>query len=287
MGDISGFININKPTGMSSAAAVSKVKRATGMPCGHMGTLDPMASGVLPVAVGNASRLFNYLIDKEKIYRAEFTFGAETDTLDGTGTVLRGGLRVPSEGEIVSVLGEFVGNIEQVPPQYSAKSVNGVRAYQLARRGEYMELQSKTVRVVAFELVQRKAPNAFEFLIRCGGGTYIRALARDLASRLDTAAYMSALVREKSGFFTLENSIDLQELGNWRQYLIAPDSVFELPALDFDGGDARKLRNGLGLPFDGKDGEYKLYLDDDFYGIAQAKDGNIRAKVKLCANSAF
>ena len=135
MDSVSGFINVNKPSGISSAAAVSKIKRLTGLACGHMGTLDPLASGVLPVAFGNASRLFNYLLDKEKVYRAVFRFGVDTDTLDSTGEVLQSGLPVPTEAEINDVLPKFVGEIEQIPPIYSAKSVGGVRAYRLARQG--------------------------------------------------------------------------------------------------------------------------------------------------------
>lgn len=282
MENISGFINLNKPAGMSSAAAVAKVKRATGMACGHMGTLDPLASGVLPVALGNAARLFNYLLEKEKAYRAVFRFGMETDTLDAAGTVLREGLPVPDEGEIRKVLPEFIGNIDQIPPAYSAKSVNGVRAYRLARQGAEVALKAKNVRISEFSLAGG-AEGEYTFFIRCGGGTYIRSLARDLAARLGTAATMTSLVREKSGVFTLENSIGLDELGKWREYLILPDAVFEMPSLDFDGEDARKMKNGLSLPFAGKEGLYKLYFDDEFYGIAQASEGRVRAKAKICA----
>ncbi len=282
MENISGFINLNKPSGMSSAAAVAKVKRATGMPCGHMGTLDPMAAGVLPVAVGNAARLFNYLLEKEKVYRAVFRFGEETDTLDATGTLLREGLSVPSAGEIAAVLHEFIGNIEQTPPAYSAKSVNGVRAYQLARQGKEVALKAKTVRINEFSL-SGGSGGSYEFVIRCGGGTYVRSLGRDLAERLGTCAVMTSLVREKSGYFTLENSITIDGLGGWREHLIPPDEVFEMPSLDFDGEDARKMKNGLSLPFGGKDGVYKLYFDDEFYGIAEADGGRVRAKAKICA----
>ena len=278
----SGFININKPAGLSSAAVVSKVKRAAKISCGHMGTLDPMAGGVLPVALGNAARLFSYLIDKEKVYRAEFRFGLSTDTLDSTGALLCEGGRVPSEAEIRAALPALTGNIEQMPPAYSAKSVNGVRAYKLARQGVSVELKPKTVRVLSFELVQRTGEDRFEFLIRCGGGTYIRSLARDLAESLGTCAVMSALVREKSGYFTLENSIGLDELENWSAHLTPPDAVFDLPSLDYDGRDAEKMKNGLSLPFSGKDGQYKLYFDDEFYGIAEAKEGRVRAKTKVC-----
>ncbi len=282
MGGISGFININKPAGISSAAAVSKVKRAVGVPCGHMGTLDPMASGVLPVALGNAARLFSYLLEKEKVYRAEFCFGVMTDTLDTTGALLSEGGRIPSEEEIRAALPAFIGNIEQIPPAYSAKSVGGVRAYMLARRGQQVALKSKTVCVRSFSLEGRTGKDTFRFLIACGGGTYIRSLARDLGAALGTQAVMSSLVRERSGYFTLANSIGLDGLSDWQAHLIPPDAVFDLPSLDFDGEDAIRMKNGLSVPFSGRDGLYKLYFDDDFYGIAEAKDGRARAKAKIC-----
>ena len=283
MDNASGFINLNKPSGISSAAAVGKVKRITHIPCGHMGTLDPMASGVLPVAVGNASRLFNYLLNKEKVYRAVFCFGTETDTLDALGTALRCGLKVPSEREINDVLHRFVGEIEQVPPSYSAKNVNGVRAYRLAREGKQVRLDAKKVRIDKIVLTRQVSEDSFEFEIRCGGGTYIRSLARDIAEACGTVGTMTSLVREKSGYFTLKSGIAPESLneGNWRDFLIAPDAVFEMPMLDFDGEDARRLRNGLALNFGGEDGEYKLYFNDEFYGIACVSDGSVRAKTKL------
>lgn len=282
MQQASGFINLNKPSGVSSAAMVGKIKRLTGIACGHMGTLDPMASGVLPVAVGNASRLFNYLLNKEKVYRAVFCFGRETDTLDALGTVLCTGKKIPSQEEINDKLRFFVGEIEQFPPAYSAKNINGVRAYQLARQGKPVLLEAKKVFVRSVVLTRRVSEDSFEFLISCGGGTYIRSLGRDIAKACGTVATMTSLVREKSGVFTLENACGIQSLTaeNWKEFLIPPDRVFEMPAVDFDGEQARKLRNGLSVEYPVA-GEYMLYLDDDFYGIARAEEGTLRAKVKL------
>ena len=282
MQQASGFINLNKPSGISSAAAVGKIKRLTGIPCGHMGTLDPMASGVLPVAVGNSSRLFNYLLNKEKIYRAVFRFGVETDTLDALGSVLREGEKVPEQREINDKIRLLVGEIEQFPPAYSAKNVNGVRAYQLARQGKPVVLQAKKVLVQSIALTRKVSQDSYEFLIACGGGTYIRSLCRDIAKACRTVATMTSLVREKSGIFTLETACTAEQLTseNWQEFLIAPDKVFDFPALDFDDEQARKLRNGLGVEYS-RDGEYKLYLDDEFYGIACAEGGILRAKVKL------
>lgn len=283
VGYTSGFINLNKPTGLSSAAAVSKVKRAAGMPCGHMGTLDPLASGVLPVAVGNASRLFNYLLNKEKVYRAVFDFGVDTDTLDVTGAILREGAPVPSEEEIRAVLPRFIGDVDQIPPAYSAKSVGGVRAYKLARQGKEVELAAKRVHIFDLQLCGRVGAQSFEFLVRCGGGTYIRSLARDIAAACGTCAAMASLVREKSGVFTLENSVapELLTRENWEQYRIAPELAFDFAALSFEGKTAGRLRNGLRAECGAADGEYKLYLDGAFYGIAEVVGGLARAKVKL------
>ena len=279
----SGFINLNKPSGISSAAAVSKIKRLTGLACGHMGTLDPLASGVLPVAFGNASRLFNYLLDKEKVYRAVFRFGTDTDTLDSTAEILRSGLLVPSESEINNVLQNFVGEIEQIPPAYSAKSIGGVRAYRLARQGKEVELAPKKVAVHSVELLARLNETDYEFRISCGGGTYIRSLARDIAAACGTCAIMTSLIREKSGAFELSASVTLEELTqeNWCGFAVAPDAVFAMPVCNICGSDAAKLRNGLKLATDLADGEYKLYFDGAFYGIAAAENGLLRAKVKL------
>ena len=280
---ISGFIDLNKPKGISSAAAVSRIRRLSGMPCGHMGTLDPMASGVLPVAVGNASRLFQYMLDKEKQYRAVFRFGAETDTLDATGTILRDGLPVPSEEEIRAVLPTLIGEVDQLPPAYSAKSVGGVRAYKLAREGKDVALQPKRVQIRDLTLLGRVSEDCFAFAVSCGGGTYIRSIARDIAKCCGTCALMTSLVRERSGPFTLEESVSPEELTseNWRDHLLPPEGAFSMPALHFVGEEAWRLRNGQKFVFGATDGEYKLWLDGDFYGIARIEEGIVRAKVKL------
>ena len=167
----SGVLNLNKPEGMSSARAVSFVRRATGLACGHMGTLDPLASGVLPVAVGNATRLFDYLLQKQKVYCALFAFGTETDTLDRAGRVTKSGGRVPAADEVAAALASFVGEYDQLPPAYSAKNVNGVRAYDLARQGKEVALAPKRVRVDSMELLGEEGEGVFAVRIVCGGGT--------------------------------------------------------------------------------------------------------------------
>lgn len=282
-----GFFNIDKPSGLVSSAVVNKCKWLTGTPCGHMGTLDPLASGVLPVGVGNATRLFDYFLEKEKEYIATFTFGVTADTLDCTGELVHGGA-IPTENEIKSVLSSLCGEVDQMPPKYSAKSVNGRRGYELARAGIEFELQPKKVRIDEITLLAQLNETDFSFRIRCGGGTYIRSIARDMAAALDTQALMSALRRTKSGVFTIENAIpfslleeDLsaEELEN---YLIPTQAVLSYPEFFAEGKAAEKLLNGQTLVADKQEGLYKLFANGDFYGVAEVKQGKIKAKTKLC-----
>lgn len=278
----SGFLNIYKPKGLSSAAVVHRVKKQIGIACGHMGTLDPLAEGVLPVAFGKATRLFNYLLNKQKTYRAVFLFGQQTDTEDCTGEILVQNAKVPTMEEIQKVLPNFVGENMQMPPKYSAKSINGVRAYKLARQGVEVNLEAKKIIVYKIVCTRQYAANQFEFLITCGGGTYIRSIGRDIAKACNTVATMTELVREKSGYFTLQHAVQLENITaeNFQNFVLPPESVFEMQSLNFDDSDADKLRNGLKLPFY-EEGEFKLYLNDCFYGIAEGDGKFIKAKVRL------
>ncbi|MGN0805974.1 MAG: tRNA pseudouridine(55) synthase TruB, partial [Candidatus Coproplasma sp.] len=208
---MNGIINVNKLQGVSSAREVAVIKRITGLSCGHMGTLDPMASGVLPIAVGNATRLFDYLLTKTKTYVATFRFGEDYDTLDTTGTLLKSGGRVPSASEIESVLPSLTGEILQIPPKYSAKNLGGKRGYQLARAGVEFELPPKRVRIDGITLLNHSG-DEYSFEIVCGGGTYVRSIGRDMASALGTCAAMSSLKRTASGPFKIENSVKTEEL---------------------------------------------------------------------------
>ena len=277
---MTGFLNLFKPEGVSSAAAVNRVKRLLHVPCGHMGTLDPLACGVLPVGVGNATRLFDYFLQKQKRYTARFVFGATTDTLDREGTPVAGG-RVPSEEEIVRALPAFTGEIVQIPPKYSAVSVGGRRGYALARAGEDFELPQRRVTVQSFCLTGQTGPAEFAFDIVCGAGTYIRALARDLAAALGTQGYMTYLRRTASGVFTEETAVPLDRLTaeNAAAFLIPTDSVLPYPVLAC--GDAR-IFHGVSVAADVADGLYKLYAGGAFYGLARVENGLARAEKKLC-----
>ena len=284
-----GFINVDKPSGIVSSTVVNKIKWLSGVPCGHMGTLDPLASGVLPVGVGNATRLFDYFLEKEKEYIADFTFGVDSDTLDSTGNLVQGG-HVPSEAEIKGVLSTLVGEVMQIPPKYSAKNVNGRRGYDLARAGIEFELAPKKVIIHDIELLGKKegAEDTYLFKIRCGGGTYIRSIARDMAAALGTKAVMSGLRRTQSGIFTLQNAIpfDVLEkdppLEELEKYLIPTDRVLPFGTLSLTEAELGKILQGQRVKTDVADGLYKIYTADGFYGLAEVLEGLAKAKTKLC-----
>lgn len=277
---MTGFLNIRKEEGASSAYVVSRVRRLVHTPCGHMGTLDPLASGVLPVGIGNATRLFDFFLDKKKTYLAHFRFGVTTDTLDGEGAVRPAG-RVPSRAEIEGVLPGFIGEIDQLPPKYSAKSVNGRRSYELARAGQEVELSPKRVRIEGIELLEQTGADEFSFRIVCGGGTYIRALARDIATKLGTGAYMSGLVREGSGPFSLETAVRLSDLTteNVAEHLIPTDSVLPFPSISVED---KRYFQGVRIPCAREDGLYKIYSAEGFYGLGRVEGGELRPEKKLC-----
>ncbi len=282
-----GFFNVDKPSGIVSSTVVNKIKWLSGVPCGHMGTLDPLASGVLPVGVGNATRLFDYFLQKEKEYIAEFTFGVTSDTLDSTGTIVQGG-HVPDEREISAILPEFFGDILQVPPKYSAKNVNGKRGYDLARAGIEFELAPKKVHIYGMELLDRVSEDTFRIKIRCGGGTYIRSLARDIAEKLGTKGLMSALRRTKSGYFEIgealpysffEQDPDIEEL---EKYIIPTERVLPFATLNLSEKNSQKLFQGQQVCVEEENGIYKIYQNDAFYGLAEVRCGKAKAKTKLC-----
>lgn len=282
---MTGFVNVNKAAGASSAKEVAVIRKLTGKPCGHMGTLDPLATGVLPVAVGNASRLFDYFLTKRKTYIATFLFGKDSDTLDIMGEWLQEDGPIPSEEEILSVLPRFEGEILQIPPRYSAKNVNGRRGYQLAREGVEFSLPSKKVTVHRIRLLEKVDPVSYRFEIECGGGTYIRSLARDIAKELGTCAVMSALQRTKSGIFDLEHSVETEILnaGNVRDYLIPTDSVLPYDSVKVEGKRQQRLLNGCTIETDKEDGIYKLYLEDGlFYGLVEVGQSTLKVRTKLC-----
>ena len=276
-----GVINLIKPTEMSSDYAVNRVKKKLNLTCGHMGTLDPMASGVLPVGIEKTSRMFDYLLDKTKTYVAEFEFGYTTDTLDRTGVTTQTTTVKPTLNQLLSVLPNFVGLIDQIPPKYSAKCIDGKRGYQLARQGVEFELKPKRVEILSLSLDKQTDENKYQFTIECKGGTYIRSLARDIANAVGSLGVMTALSRTKSGIFTLENGVDVQEFidsDNPTKYLIAPDSAVDFPKAVLSNEQATKILNGVFENLGYADGLYRVYNQTEFWGIGLSQDGVLKIK---------
>jgi tRNA pseudouridine55 synthase len=211
--DVEGLLLVDKPAGMTSHDVVQHIRRIYAeRSIGHLGTLDPFATGLLVLLLGRATRLANFLDMEPKVYEAVITFGAETDTDDSTGAVIRAA-PPPEESAIRDAVRSLTGTLSQVPPAYSAKSVDGTRAYDAARRGEPLELQPVDVTVHSWEI--RNIDSAsLSAIVTCSGGTYIRALARDLGRLTSSAAHLSALRRTRVGSFDIAAAATLEELAD-------------------------------------------------------------------------
>lgn len=208
-----GLINVLKPPGMTSHDVVSFIRRTYHLKrVGHAGTLDPAAAGVLPVALGSATRLLEYMTDTEKSYRVELTIGYETDTGDDTGTIInRANCNMPEKIEIENTLTSFVGRIEQIPPMYSAIKIQGQKLYELARAGITVERQPRTITIHSINLLHMDGTRIL-FDVTCSKGTYIRSLCTDIGEKIKCPVVMSFLVRTHVGCFSLDEAFTLQEL---------------------------------------------------------------------------
>lgn len=210
---INGWVILDKPPGITSAHAVAKVKKLLKpAKIGHAGTLDPMASGVLPLALGEATKTVPYMMDAEKAYGFTVAWGQERDTDDSQGAVTQSSGKLPEKGEILNILHEFQGKLLQMPPAYSALKVEGRRAYELAREGVEVALKPREVTVHSLEFIEY-LPDRASFACRCSKGTYVRSLARDMGRRLGCLGHISALRRLKVGEFTENHAISLEVLG--------------------------------------------------------------------------
>ncbi len=252
---IHGWLVLDKPEGMTSTAAVAAVKRRFGAAkAGHAGTLDPFATGILPIALGEATKTVPYVQDGEKHYRFTVRWGVATDTDDRDGTVTATRAARPDRVQTEAVLQRFVGEIEQVPPAYSAIRVGGRRAYDLARDGEAPALSPRTVRIAMLRLAGVPDADHAVFEAICGKGTYVRALARDIARELGTVAHLVALRRTRVGPFGEKHAISLDELGETMQCAAAlthlhsvETALDDIPALAVTEIEAGRLRNGRAI----------------------------------------
>jgi tRNA pseudouridine55 synthase len=249
---VHGWVIVDKPAGMTSTQVVGLVKRIfDAQKAGHAGTLDPMATGILAVALGEATKTVSYAMDADKTYRFTAHWGEARDSDDAEGKITATSDKRPTREEIETALPRFTGTLTQVPPAYSAIKVQGMRAYDLAREGEEIVLEPRTVQVFEARLLSIPDPDHAEFEIRCGKGTYVRSWVRDLARDLDTVGHVSQLRRTRIGGFLEENAIALETL---RGFMHIP-AAFEhlrpistaldgIPALAVTGPDAVRLKSG-------------------------------------------
>jgi len=274
---VDGFINVLKPTGLSSHDVVDIVRRIFKQKrVGHAGTLDPAAAGILPVALGRAARLVEYMENADKSYRAEIAFGYATDTGDVYGDVIESipCPVLPLEEELRRVLGKFVGEIEQTPPAYSAIKVGGQRAYDLVRQGAAVEIPTRTVRIDRLELVHADAAHARILVdVDCAKGTYIRSLCTDIGAVLGLPATMRFLLRTRVGGFMLADSYTLEELAEVRETALCdPDTALDLPVYELDPQRVKAFYSGLSTSerrMELAEGCYRVYAEGVFLGIGR------------------
>ncbi len=253
--DINGWLIVDKPRDMGSTDVVNMTRRMfNAKKNGHAGTLDPFATGVLPVAFGEATKLLPMVTDGQKEYEFVLQWGAETNTGDSEGEIVSRCEKVPCRKDILAVLPQFIGEITQVPPAFSAIKINGQRAYDLARKGEDVAIPERKVEIYALELLEELPDCRARFRVACSKGTYVRTLGRDLARKLGTLGYLQELRRTKCGKFSLEDTILLENLKKvvhtdaLKEFLLPLiTSLRDIAVLAVSEADAAKLRLGQGL----------------------------------------
>ena len=276
-----GFLNINKPEGITSFDVIAKLRKILKIKqIGHAGTLDPFATGVLPVCIGKATKLIDYL-GKDKEYIATIKFGADTDTYDKDGQVIKTYDTKISENELSELLNDFQGEIEQIPPIYSAIKINGKKLYEYARKGENIEIKPRKVIIYKIELLEFDYENqSAKILINCSKGTYIRSIAYDIGQKLNCGGYLTGLVRTKSGEFNLETAINLDSIGTIEiaeKNLINPLNILNKPKYNVSDLEKDKVVHGMPIKFnqrhfishkiDNSDDIVFLVYGDKMYGI--------------------
>ncbi|HIK04457.1 MAG TPA: tRNA pseudouridine(55) synthase TruB [Trichormus sp. M33_DOE_039] len=277
-----GFINLNKPFGWTSHDCVAKVRKLLKLKrVGHAGTLDPAATGVLPIAVGKATRLLQYL-PSDKAYKATIRFGVRTTTDDLQGEIITSQPCAELDlAQIKTALTQFTGKIEQIPPIYSAIQVEGKRLYDLARQGETVEVPSRTVEIYSMEILDWRDGDfpELDVEIACGGGTYIRAIARDLGTVLNTGGTLAALVRTQSSGFNLTDSLTLDELETQlptgRFQPTPPDTALQhLPSVTLPSTSAQKWCQGQRISLTPEiSGKVRVYETTRFLGVGELQAG--------------
>lgn len=278
----SGIVLVNKPVGISSNAVVNIVKYALdAKKCGHLGTLDLEGEGLLPVTVNNATKLFDYFLQKDKTYHTIFVFGFETDTLDTSGEIIKQKECHITKEQVEEACIQMIGKYAQMPPMYSAKKVGGKVAYKEARKGNDLALQPKEIEIYDCKLLREVDTNKFEFEISCSSGTYIRSVCRDMAAKLGTYGSMQCIIRTRCGGFQLGDAYKLEEIKNGKFELLSCETVFDYPNIFLSISDAQRLFLGQRLDIEKEDGIYRLYEGLDFIGLGKVEEKILSYKTRL------
>ena len=271
-----GIIVINKEKDYTSHDVVAKLKKKLNISkVGHTGTLDPNATGVLPILIGKGTKFSKYLINHDKTYKAQIELGKKTDTADVEGNVIE---EKPVDTEyikqnLVQVLESFVGKQEQVPPMYSAIKKNGKKLYEYARKGEKIEVEPRKIEIYKIELVKYNEKN-IEFIVSCSKGTYIRSLCEDIAEKLNTVGYMKNLERLQVGEFNIEKSVLIDDVNteNIEKYLYTLEDILkDTPNLNLNPKKLKLFLNGVQLTVKEAEGLYKIYVNNKFIGTGTVK----------------
>ena len=287
-----GILIINKPQGRTSHDIVSKVKRIVNAKVGHTGTLDPNATGVLPLLIGKGTLCSQYLIEHDKIYEVVLKLGIKTDTADSEGNIIEE-KEVFQESlnklNVEKTLKSFLGEQEQIPPIYSAIKVNGKKLYEYARKGQTVELKPREIEIFEIELnFINASENEIGFTVHCSKGTYIRSLCEDIATKLNTVGYMKNLNRIRVGKFDIKNAINVEQLEEniqktefINEHLISIENIFnESETIIIPEARMKHFINGVKLTFELKDGLYKIYNENNiFIGIGSVKGNLLKREI--------
>lgn len=276
-----GIILLNKPAGISSNSAVNKVKHMLAAnKAGHLGTLDVLGEGLLPITINKATKLFDYFLQKDKSYITVFKFGQTSPTLDLEGPLTEEDptLNLQSS-DIEKILNKFIGKQNQMPPTYSAKKINGKKAYQLAREGIEASLKPKQIEIYNIKLLKKIEKNTFEFEIDCSSGTFIRSICRDMAQELSTCGVMQRIIRTRCGKFQLKDAATLKDVEQGNYTLIDPDILFDQPRFDLEEQQFERVQNGGNIQI--PEGQFKIYFKNQFLGLGQCENGSFKMLIRL------
>jgi len=284
---MNGILIINKPKGYTSHDIVNVLRKELNTKkIGHTGTLDPNATGVLPILIGQATKISKYLIEHDKTYIAELKLGEKSSTGDPEGEIVeRKNIPNITEKQIENVLKSFIGRQEQIPPIYSSIKINGKKAYEYARKGETVEISPREIEIMNISLIKFEK-DTITFEVKCSKGTYIRVLCEDIAKKLGTVGLMSNLIRTEVNNFNIENAYTLEDIKNKKDItLTSIEDVFKTkPYINLDNRKTELFLNGVQLTFNEQDGIYRIYNNNTFVGLGIVKNNLLKRDVIIIDN---